>query len=92
MHNTPPHKNRQQNCVDAHTPAFQSQFYFGPSYQKNFPNQRLEIFVGYELVTWLNLQEIYHSTSGAPSDPKETWINTSALALQGLTARASIDF
>lgn len=81
---------------DAHLhdvrPAFQGQFYLGPSYQKNFPNQRLEIFVGYELVAWLNLQEIYHSTSGAPSDPKETWFNTSALALQGLTARAILDF
>ena len=81
---------------DAHLsdvrPTFQAQFYLGPSYQKNFPNQRLEIFAGYEVVAWLNLQEIYHSTNGGPSDAKETWINTSALALQGLTARVSLDF
>ena len=73
-------------------PAFQGQFYLGPSYQKNFTNQRLEIFAGYELVAWLNLQEIYRSTSGSPSDAKETLINTGLVALQGLTARVSVDF
>jgi hypothetical protein len=73
-------------------PAFEGQFYLGPSYQKNFTNQRFELFVGYELTTWWNVQEIFRSTNGAPSEAKETWINTSLLALQGLTARATLDF
>ncbi len=81
---------------DAHfsdvRPAFLAQFYLGPAYEKNYTNQRFELFVGYELATWLNLQEIYRSTSGAPSDAKETRINTGALALQGLTMRATLDF
>jgi hypothetical protein len=81
---------------DAHfsdvRPAFFTQLYLGPAYEKNFKNQRLEIFAGYELVTWLNLQEIFRSTNGAPSEAKETRINTAAIALQGLTARATVDF
>ena len=73
-------------------PAFQGQFYLGPSYQKNINKQRIEIFVGYELNAWLNLQQIYRSTNGLPADGKETWINTGMLALQGLTSRATYNF
>jgi len=73
-------------------PAFTGQFYLGPCYQKSFPNQRFELFIGYELNGWWNLQEIYRSTNGTPSAAKETWINSSMLALQGLTTRASLDF
>jgi hypothetical protein len=74
-------------------PTFFVQLYLGPSYQKNLGcDQRCEFFVGYELNTWLNLQEIYRSSSGAPSEAKETKINTGALCLQGLTARATYDF
>lgn len=73
-------------------PAFQGVFYLGPSYQKNLSQYRLEVFAGYELSAWMNLQEIFRSTSGAPRDAKETWINTGMLALQGLTARVTVDF
>ena len=73
-------------------PVFTTQFIFGPSYHRNFPNNRLEFFVGYELNTWSNLQEIFHSTSGSPSAAKETWVNASMIALQGLTSRLTVDF
>lgn len=73
-------------------PAFAAQFFMGPSYQKNFTHKRIEVFVGYELNAWLNLQEISRSSSGSPSEAKETWLNTSMLALQGLTSRLTVDF
>ena len=73
-------------------PTFVGQFFLGPSYQKNHANSRTEFFIGYEMATWLNLQEIWRSTSGTPTESKETRINTSALCLQGLTARATVDF
>lgn len=72
--------------------AFSGQLLLGPSYQKNFPNNRIEIFVGYELNAWVNLQEIFRSTSGSPSEAKETMINTGMLALQGLSSRITVDF
>ena len=68
------------------------QLIVGPSYQKNLPGVRLEAFVGYELTTWNNLQEVYRSTSGTPSAAKETLINTGILCLQGLTARLTLDY
>jgi major outer membrane protein len=81
---------------DAHfsdvRPTFFTQLFLGPAYEKNYDNHRMEIFVGYELLTWLNLHEIFRSTNGSPQDAKETRINTGALALQGLTARATFDF
>lgn len=73
-------------------PTVLAQFYLGPAYEKNFPNQRFEFFVGYELATWFNLHEIFRSTASTPMAAKETWINNGLLALQGLTARASLDF
>ena len=73
-------------------PAFQGIFYLGPSYQKNLTHNRIEIFAGYELTAWMNLQEIFRSTNGTPQEAKETWINTGMLALQGLTTRVSVDF
>ncbi len=72
--------------------AFETQFSIGPSYQKNLSDSRFEFFVGWEVTAWFNLQETYHSTSGSPSEAKEPWINTSLLALQGLTVRAIYDF
>ncbi len=73
-------------------PAGNAQLIIGPSWQQNWTDMRTELFVGYEFNAWMNLQEVYHSTLGAPSDPKETWINTGWLGLQGLTARFTIDF
>jgi hypothetical protein len=68
------------------------QMFVGPSYQKNFPKNRLEIFAGFEMNVWMNLQEIYRSSSGTPSEEKQTWINSSMLALYGLTTRVTVDF
>jgi len=73
-------------------PTITLQMLLGPSYQKNFCNNRIEIFAGFEVTTWYNLQEIYRSTSGDPQDAKETWINSSLLALYGLTTRLTVDF
>lgn len=72
--------------------AFTVQAIFGPSWQKNFASSRMEIFAGYEINTWFNLQEVYRSTLGAANTAKETLINNSLIALQGLTARMTIDF
>jgi len=73
-------------------PVGNLQLIVGPSWQKNWDAMRTELFVGYEMNTWTNLQEVYHSTLGDPSDFKETWINTGYIALQGLTARFTIDY
>jgi hypothetical protein len=68
------------------------QIQFGPCWEKNYSNSRWEVFAGYELIAWFNLQEVYRSTSGAGSNTKETLINTGLLALQGLTTRVTVDF
>ncbi len=69
-----------------------AQFMLGPSYQKNFACKRLEFFVGFEMNTWLNLQEVYRSTQAAASLAKETWMNTGLLTFYGLTSRLTLDF
>lgn len=73
-------------------PALSTQFSIGPSWQQNFGPRRVEVFIGYELTGWFNLQEIRRSSSGAPSVAKETWTETSMLSLQGLTTRLTVDF
>lgn len=73
-------------------PAVTAQMLLGPSYQKNFCSTRLEIFAGFEMNVWFNLQEVYRSTSGDPTQAKETWINSSLLSLYGLTTRVTLDF
>lgn len=73
-------------------PAVTVQMLLGPSWQKSYPNNRIELFAGFEMNTWFNLQEVYRSTSGLPSDAKETWINSSMLGLYGLTTRLTVDF
>ncbi len=69
-----------------------AQLFLGPSWQKNFCNNRVELFAGYEFNVWLNLQEIYRSTAGTPSVAKETWLNTGMVALHGLSTRLTVDF
>ncbi len=69
-----------------------AQMLLGPAWQKRFSSIRTEIFVGYELTAWTNLQEVYRSNHTLPQVSKTPWINTSLLTLQGLTARWSIDF
>jgi hypothetical protein len=81
---------------DAHysdiRPAVSIQALLGLSWQKNFCSTRMEIFGGYELNSWFNLNEVYRSTSSSSAGAKETWINTGMIALQGLTTRATLDF
>ncbi|WP_420420806.1 Lpg1974 family pore-forming outer membrane protein [Simkania sp.] len=72
--------------------AFTMQFLVRPSYQKSFDWWRLEIFAGYELTIWSNLQEVFRSTGSTSIDAKETWLNSGLIALHGLTTRASFNF
>jgi hypothetical protein len=69
-----------------------AQMILGPSWQHNYPKNRVELFAGFEMNVWSNLQEIYRSTSGTPSQAKETWVNASLLAFYGLSMRATVDF
>ncbi len=69
-----------------------AQMIIGPSYQKNLAHNRIEIFAGFEMNAWMNLQEIYRSTAALASQAKETWTNSSMLTLYGLTTRISVDF
>lgn len=73
-------------------PTMTTQFLVGPSYQRNFKTNRLELFAGYEMNSWFNLQEIFRSTSSTASAAKETFINSSMMSLYGLTARVTFDF
>ena len=83
---------RDSNFSDTR-PAYSAQFIIGPSWQKNFNCHRIEIFAGYELSTWFNLQEIRRSSSDVePSFAKETWLASGAVALHGLTTRLTVDF
>lgn len=73
-------------------PVMDVQMMIGPSWQKDFPKNRVELFAGFEMNFWFNLQEIYRSTAGAPSQAKESWINSSLLSTYGLTTRITVDF
>lgn len=73
-------------------PALAIQLLIGPCWEKNFPKNRYEVFAGYELTSWFNLQETIRSSGSTPSDAKITWINSSAFGIHGLTTRVSIDF
>ena len=72
--------------------AYNIQVLLGPSWQKNTNAYRFEIFAGYEINAWFNVQETFRSTGNAPDLPKETLINTGTLSLDGLTVRATMDF
>lgn len=71
-----------------------TQFLLGAAWQKNFQKvSRLEVFVGYELTPWLNLQEVRRSSAGSNlADAKETWLGTGTMTLHGLTTRFTINF
>jgi hypothetical protein len=73
-------------------PSFLAQLAFGPSWQKSYHKTRIEAFTGFEANIWSNLQEIFRSSSGTPTQEKETYINYSLLSLFGLTTRVSADF
>jgi hypothetical protein len=82
---------RDSNYNDVRA-VFTFQMLIGPSWQRNFPSNRLEIFAGYEVNGWLNMHEVYRSSGGSPTASKETYVNSSMLALQGLTVRVTYDF
>ncbi len=64
----------------------------GISWQKTYESVRATLFAGYELTEWFNLHQIYRTTLGAPTAGKNTYINDSAVALQGLTVSGNLDF
>lgn len=72
--------------------SFNTQFLLGPSYQKSFESWRMEIFAGYEMNIWTNLQEIYRSTRAPASQAKETWLSTGLVTMHGLTVRSTLYF
>ncbi|MBP7074354.1 MAG: hypothetical protein KBA81_03100 [Rhabdochlamydiaceae bacterium] len=64
----------------------------GPSWQMAFNNYRTELFIGYELSFWTNLHEVYRTTTGAPTQAKQTIMSNSVIGIQGLTVRWNLDF
>lgn len=69
------------------------QLLVGPSWQRNWTSIRTELFAGYEISSWMNLQEVYFSIPGSPAfASQQTTINSGVLTLQGLTTRFTIDF
>jgi hypothetical protein len=81
---------------DAHyediRPAFTIQLALGPSWQKNYSKHRIEVYAGFEMNPWFNLQEVFRSTSSTSDQAKETWVNTGTLTLYGVTTRITLDF
>lgn len=69
------------------------QFIFGPSYQKSYEKMRWELFVGYELNTWLGALTTYnYSTSAGPQGwlfPQKFFED---LTLTGVNVRLTLDF
>jgi len=72
--------------------SYTLQFLLGPSYQKSFNSWRMEVFTGYEMSIWSNLQEVFRSTSAPADQAKQTWLNTGLIGLHGLTTRATFNF
>ncbi|MDX8431743.1 MAG: Lpg1974 family pore-forming outer membrane protein [Candidatus Algichlamydia australiensis] len=72
--------------------AISFNFALGPSWQKSFTKGRAEIFAGYELTNWFNIQEVYRSTASGPGLPKETRQENGLLTLHGFTLRFTVDF
>lgn len=68
------------------------QLLLGPAWHHIGCSYHFEIFIGYEMNGWLNLQEVYRSTSSFPSNSAQLMQTTSALMLQGLTIRATAGF
>jgi hypothetical protein len=98
--NTASIKNNSQNRYlqnikyDEWRGAYNFQFLIGPSYQRSFPKNRLEIFAGYEWNSWMNVHEIIRNTRESTTLTDAVWpeINKGAFLLHGLTARMTVDF
>lgn len=83
---------RNAEYTDARS-TLNMQLLLGPSWQKSWKRVRTELFAGYEMSLWNNLQEVYQSVPGTPAfASQQTTINSGMLTMQGLTARFSIDF
>ncbi|MEI6242332.1 MAG: Lpg1974 family pore-forming outer membrane protein [Chlamydiota bacterium] len=68
------------------------QFLLGPSWQMPLSFGRIEIFAGYELGNWFNLQEFNRSFLGSVSTDIETIKSTHLLTLHGLNVRLTLNF
>ncbi|WP_316357315.1 Lpg1974 family pore-forming outer membrane protein [Candidatus Neptunichlamydia sp. REUL1] len=77
---------------DDYRVSYTLQFLLGPSYQKSFTSWRMEVFTGYKMSIWSNLQEVFRSTSAPADQAKQTWLDTGLVALHGLTTRATFNF
>ncbi len=71
--------------------TYTAQFSTGFAWEKRFKCVRTELFAGYEMAIWTNLQEVYRSAFAPATAAKETFINSSNISLQGLTVRFNID-
>jgi len=71
-------------------PQFQTML--GPSWQWSFARYRTEIFLGYELNLWANINELYRSSEGSTFSSKQTYINSGVVGIQGITLRVNLDF
>ncbi len=87
-------RNLQDIKYDEWRGAYNFQFLIGPSYQRSFRCNRLEIFAGYEWNSWLNVHEIIRNSreSTTLTDAIFPRINKGAFLLHGLTTRLTVDF
>lgn len=72
--------------------AYNFQFILGPSWQKSFPTKRFELFLGYEINTWFNVAEIWRYNAVSPYQSIDRDVNDSALTLNGVNLRLTVDF
>ena len=88
--------NMQDWEYDQYRGSLNIQTYFGPSYQKNLKSNRVEIFLGYEINSWFNIQESIklddRDSNNLYQTPKVPKINSTLLLLNGLTFRTTLDF
>lgn len=68
------------------------QLLLGPSWHCVGRSYHWEVFLGYELNGWFNLQEVYRSQANTVAGSKTLFQNTGAIALQGVTLRATLGF
>ncbi len=81
---------------DQYRGSYNVQAYIGPSYQRAFCKNRFEIFVGYELNNWFNVNEkiinVGVTDTNYLTGEVAPIIDRSLFLLHGLTARLTFDF
>ncbi len=82
----------QDTSYEDYRYAYHVQFILGYSWQKAFAQSRVELFAGYEINHWWNLQEVYYSTKDAMLSGSEPRINSGGLTFHGLTMRMTLNF